>query len=166
MSGGEIAGMKSGRTLAVSGLKETIAYLEKIEMGLFQDLDYIEFRTCPEGCVGGTLTGIDKYLSKNFIQKTILNMGLKKRVCQDEILCLYDEGGFQAKSSLAKLARRFSDQKKPLSIRELSEIDNILEKIKGTDCSACGAPDCKTFAEDVVRGKASMEDCLFMKKSQ
>lgn len=163
MSGGEIAGMKSEHTLAVSGLKETIAYLEKIEMGLFQDLDYIEFRACPEGCVGGTLIGIDKYLSKNFIQKTMLNLGLKKRVCQDEILCLYDEGGFQAKSSLAKLAQRFGAQKKPLSIGELAEIDNILEKIKGTDCSACGAPDCRTFAEDLVRGRASIEDCIFMK---
>ena len=28
--------------------------------------------------------------------------------------------------------------------------------------AACGAPDCRTFAEDVVRGSATMKDCLWV----
>jgi hypothetical protein len=43
MSGGEIADMNIDNSLAVSGLDETITYLEKIEMGLFSNLEYIEF---------------------------------------------------------------------------------------------------------------------------
>lgn len=163
ISGGEIMGMRTDKTLAVSGLKDTIRYLEKIEMGLFQDLEYIEFRTCPEGCVGGTLTGIGKYLSKNIIQKTILNVGYHKRVCDDETICLYEEGSFQAKSSLAKLLQRFGARKEAMTIRELVAIEKLLQKIKGTDCAACGSPDCKTFAEDVVRGKAFESDCILLK---
>jgi hypothetical protein len=38
MSGGEIASMKIEKSLAVPGLKETIRYLQKIEMGLFEDV--------------------------------------------------------------------------------------------------------------------------------
>ncbi|QTA87403.1 4Fe-4S domain-containing protein [Desulfonema magnum] len=163
LSGGEILDMHLDRTLAVSGLKETIAYLEKIEMGLFQDIEYIEFRTCPEGCVGGTLIAIDKYLAKNTIKKASRKCGFKRRVSADNIHRLYEKGWFSAKSSLAKTACLFSIQEEPLSIEELMEIDNILERIHGMDCSACGAPDCRTFAEDVVRGEASLDDCVVLR---
>ncbi|MGB9499658.1 MAG: [Fe-Fe] hydrogenase large subunit C-terminal domain-containing protein [Dissulfuribacterales bacterium] len=53
MSGGEIAGMRLDSVIAVSGLKEIMAYIEKIEMGLLRDMEYIEFRACSEGCLGG-----------------------------------------------------------------------------------------------------------------
>ncbi|MCJ7772582.1 MAG: 4Fe-4S dicluster domain-containing protein, partial [Desulfobacterales bacterium] len=79
MSGGEIAGLRTENTFAVSGLKETITYLEKIELGLFQDIDYIEFRCCPEGCVGGPLTAIDKYLAKSTVHKLVKKFGIGKR---------------------------------------------------------------------------------------
>ncbi len=160
ISGGDITGINTDRTLAISGLQETVAYLEKIELGMFQDVEYIEFRTCPEGCLGGTLTAIDKYLAKSAAQKMVLESGLKRRISQDKIVRLYDAGWFQTKSSLGKLACAFGAQKKPLSIEELQEIDSLLELIQGMDCSACGAPNCRAFAEDVVRGKASLADCL------
>ena len=80
MSGGEIAEMDFDCSLAVSGLEETIAYLQKIEMGLFKDIGYIEFRTCREGCRGGVLTAIDKYLAKSAVQKMIKLIGLGRRL--------------------------------------------------------------------------------------
>ena len=54
MSGGECAGINAN-CIAVSGLQETIRYLEKIEMGLLRDVDFVEFRICTEGCLGGAL---------------------------------------------------------------------------------------------------------------
>jgi len=56
MSGGEISNMEIEKSLSVHGLQETIAYLHKIEMGVLKDFEYIEFRTCREGCLGGVLT--------------------------------------------------------------------------------------------------------------
>ncbi|MDM8524128.1 [Fe-Fe] hydrogenase large subunit C-terminal domain-containing protein [Desulfococcaceae bacterium HSG8] len=162
ISGGEIIDMHIRRTLAVSGLEETIAYLEKIELGLFRDVEYIEFRTCPEGCVGGTLTAVDKYLAKNIIRKTFRKGDIGRRVSRDNIHQLYEEGRFSAKSSLAKLAVTFGVRNTPLSIEDLMKIDELLEQIHGMDCAVCGAPDCRTFAEDVIRGKASLGDCLVL----
>ncbi len=162
-SGGEIAGMKTDRTLAVSGLQETINYLEKIEMGLFQDAEYIELRACPEGCLGGTLTAIDKYVAKSAVQKMIMKYGLKKRVSKSVILHLFEEGWFFSNRSLSELAHVFAARKKPLSIDNLQEIEMLVNIIDGMNCSACGAPDCRTFAEDVVRGEASLKDCLVLR---
>ncbi len=162
MSGGEIADMDIERSLAVSGMEETISYLEKIEMGLFQDIEYIEFRTCREGCLGGVLNAIDKYLAKSTVQKMIKRYGLGRRLHRENILRMYEKGEFQSEKDPSKLTSLFGARKKALSIDSMQEIEKVMLLIKGTDCTACGAPDCRTFAEDVVRGQAALKDCLFI----
>jgi Na+-translocating ferredoxin:NAD+ oxidoreductase RNF subunit RnfB len=49
-----------------------------------------------------------------------------------------------------------------MSIETVQKVDEILERIKGHDCAECGAPTCKTFAEDVVKGEASLDECLLL----
>jgi len=163
LSGGEISDMNLDRSLAVSGLKETITYLEKIELGLFRDMEYIEFRVCPEGCIGGSLTVIDKYLAKSAVKKMVKMLGLGKRLSRSNILRLYEKGWFMAEAKPSKLQQLFGAQNEPLSIESLQEIERLLELIQGIDCAACGAPDCRTFAEDVVRGVVSLDKCLILR---
>ncbi|MCP4627683.1 MAG: 4Fe-4S dicluster domain-containing protein [bacterium] len=162
MSGGEIAEMDFDRSLAVSGLEETVTYLQKIEMGLFKDIEYIEFRTCREGCLGGVLTAIDKYLAKSAVQKMIKLFGLGRRLTRENILRMYEKGHFQTEKSPAKLIDLYGTKKEALSLESLQEIEKTMELLRRTDCAACGAPDCRTFAEDIVRGTASLQDCLWI----
>jgi iron only hydrogenase large subunit-like protein len=161
MSGGEIAGLDSGRCLAVSGLQETIRYLEKIEMGLFNDVEYVEFRACPEGCIGGPMTGTDRYLAKHTLQRLSAMFGVKKRVKYGEIQRAYKTGWFF--SETAKVLQK--DEKRRLSISESikrqGQLEKILKLLPGKECGACGSPDCRTFAEDVTDGKISLEKCVF-----
>jgi hypothetical protein len=163
VSGGEIAATKIDKCLAVSGIRETIKYLEKIEMGLFGDIEYIEFRTCREGCVGGALNAIDKYLAKNTAIKLLKTLGRGSRMNRDRVIRLYDEKWFFHNDQPSKLKSLISAHERPLTIEELDKIDRLVELINGNDCAACGAPDCRTFAEDVVRGSAKTDECIFIK---
>lgn len=162
-SGGEIAGMSIDRSFALSGLKETIAYLEKIELGLFKSMEYVELRTCPEACIGGPLTAIDKYLARSCAQKMVKLLGFGRRLSRFKVYELYEKGCFFTETSPSELADLFDTKKDPLTIEALEGIENIMDLIQGMDCAACGAPDCRTFAEDVVRGKATLEDCLLVR---
>jgi len=164
ISGGEIAGINSDKTLAVSGLRETINYLEKIELGLFKDIEYIEFRTCPEGCVGGALTAIDKYIAKNTILKMLRKFGLERLIPRDKIILLYENGWELSNITPDELQRIFGVYKEHISIEQLNEIEKILEQTQEKNCAVCGAPDCRTFAEDVVMGKAKPDDCIMLRK--
>jgi len=163
MSGGEISGMDIDKSMAISGVQETINYLEKIELGMLRNLEYIEFRTCPEGCFGGPLTVIDKYLAKTGIFRLTEMFGMGRRLPRHKIQKMYDDGFFFCPSdaigpeSIPGLPR-----KKILSIEAMQEVDNVLEKIRGKNCAVCGAPDCRTFAEDVVRGKSSLGECIVL----
>jgi hypothetical protein len=162
MSGGEIANMEMERSLSVHGLEDTVAYLHKIEMGLLKDFEYIEFRTCREGCLGGVLTVVDKYVAKRNVQKMIGVFGLGRRLPRDTILRLYEKGRFQPDHSPQVLTQLFGARKPALSLEEAQRIESILEVIEGRNCGACGSPDCRSFAEDIVRGDASLTDCIWL----
>lgn len=164
MSGGEIAGMRMDGVIAVSGLKETMAYIEKIEMGLFRDMEYIEFRACTEGCLGGPLTAVDRYLAKSTVQKFLKMFGIGRRMPRKKIHHLFEEGWFFSNLKPKELAGSFHLRQAPLTIENMKKIEKLISLIQGNDCAACGAPDCRTFAEDVVRGYADMEDCFKMRQ--
>ncbi len=164
MSGGEIAGMRIDNVIAVSGVKETMAYLEKIEMGLFSDMEYIEFRACTEGCLGGPLTAVDRYMAKSTVQKFIKMFGIGRRLPRHKIRQLYDKGWFFSRIKPSELAGVYKSKRKPLTFDDMKKIEKLMSLIHGSDCGACGAPDCKTFAEDVVTEAADLKACFKMKE--
>jgi ferredoxin len=166
MSGGEITTMRIQKSVAVSGLKESMDYLTKIELGLFRDVEYFELRTCREGCLGGVLNAADKYLAKSNVHRMIHIYGLGRRISRHAILQLYDRGRFQPEQSPMALADLFADLKPALTLDQMEQIERILKDVAGYGCGACGAPDCATFAEDVVRGIGSPEDCIWIRTKQ
>ena len=46
------------------------------------------------------------------------------------------------------------------SLRMMSMIQSLREELPGIDCGACGAPSCRAFAEDVVKGISGREECV------
>ena len=42
----------------------------------------------------------------------------------------------------------------------MTEIERIRKSLPGIDCGACGAPSCRAFAEDLVRGVADPKACV------
>lgn len=46
----------------------------------------------------------------------------------------------------------------------MGEMKKIESSLPGLDCGTCGAPSCSDLAEDIVRGKASIEDCVFFSR--
>jgi ferredoxin len=161
MSGGEIANMEIEKSLSVHGLQETIAYLHKIEMGALREFEYIEFRTCREGCLGGVLTAVDPYIAKRNVQKMVGVFGLGRRLPRETILRLYEKGRFQPDQDPRMLTGLYGARRPAMSLDEARRVEAVLEDIEGLDCGACGSPDCRAFAEDVVRGEAARRDCIW-----
>jgi len=165
MSGGEIAGLDDVACLAVSGMQETIRYLEKIEMGLFRNIEYFEFRSCREGCIGGPLTVADKYQAKGILQKFGRMFGHGKRVRRSQVQRAYQEGWFLKETR--EIGTVKGEKRLPIAeaIARQDRIESILRKLPGKECGQCGSPDCKTFAEDVADGQVKQESCFQLRAS-
>jgi Na+-translocating ferredoxin:NAD+ oxidoreductase RNF subunit RnfB len=162
LSGGEIAGMGEGNYLAVSGIQETIRYLEKIEMGLLRDMEYIEFRACLEGCIGGPMTVADRYQAKRTLQKLTRLCWQEKRVDCGQVQKSYAEGWFFAEKARVQQEDHAGRLSLSAAIERQEKAERILKSLPRKECGLCGCPDCKTFAEDVAEGKAVIEDCVVL----
>ena len=51
------------------------------------------------------------------------------------------------------------------SLRMMSEVEQLTARFPGLDCGSCGAPTCQTLAEDIVRGDATPNDCIYVLRS-
>ena len=161
MTGGEIAGINAD-CIAVSGLSETIRYLEKIEMGLLHETDYVEFRICTEGCLGGPFAVADKYQAKHYLQRLVRMFGVEKRVKYEYVKGLYESGWFFTDQKAMPLAETSPTLSVTENIERQKRIDETLRLLPRKECGACGSPDCRTFAEDVMQGSVSLESCVFL----
>lgn len=162
ISGGEIEGLNPGKHLAVSGIQETIRYLEKIEMGLLSGMEYVEFRACPEGCIGGPMAVKDRHQAKNDLRRLMRRFGIEKRINYADAQRAYEEGWFfiDRKAFLDRCeSKRLSISE---AIKRQGQVEETLGLLPGKECSICGSPDCRTFAEDVVDGRNSLENCPFL----
>ena len=159
MSGGEISGVQKN-CLAVSGLKETISYLEKIETGSLSHIDYMEFRACSEGCLGGLFTVADKYQGKRYLQHLVRMYGVEKRVKYGYVKRLYENGWFFAERGRHAEQRILTKKALSERIEKQKRVEGILAQLPRKECGLCGSPDCATFARDVVEGRVSLDNCV------
>jgi len=163
ISGGEIAGIRA-KSIAVSGVHETIRYLERVEMGLLDHIEFLECRICKEGCVGGPFTVADRYQTKQLVQKYVRMFGEERRVKQHYLRKIYQEGWFQAERQVLPIRTEKIDLTIAERIEQQKRVESILKALPQKHCGMCGSPDCRTFAEDVVAGKARMKDCAQLKQ--
>lgn len=47
----------------------------------------------------------------------------------------------------------------------MSDVEQLTAMFPGLDCGSCGAPTCQTLAEDIVRGEAAPNDCIYVLRS-
>ena len=47
----------------------------------------------------------------------------------------------------------------------MGDVEKLAAMLPGLDCGSCGAPTCQTLAEDIVRGDAAPNDCIYVLRS-
>jgi Na+-translocating ferredoxin:NAD+ oxidoreductase RNF subunit RnfB len=163
MGGGEIAGMRDKNTLTVGGAGDVLRVFDHIEEGRLQAVDFIEAYICPDGCVSGQLTIEGRYAARRNIQQIVRRLGEQKQVPEEKVRALLREHFFDFEEHIPARPVRPLGRNLAEAAARKREADRILAGLPRKDCAACGAPGCATHAEDVVRGTAALEDCVFVR---
>jgi len=166
MVGGICRTLRLKNSLAVSGLTETIKVFDDIEKGKLKHIDYIEAYSCPQGCVGGSLTVENLYISYNKILKIIEALEFQKiKACPDiqKVRKKYAQNYFFKKDKLEPRPLKPLNEDLAIAIKKRKEKEEIFANLPKIDCGACGSPTCMVFAEDVVKGEAKLTDCPIRK---
>lgn len=162
-SGGEATAIFNEKYLAADGIENVIRVLDQLENGNISQLDFIELNACPGGCVGGVLTIQNPFIAKARLRS--LRRGLPvSRNNADSQSYIPDGYLFDNLPEYAPITRLADNMAE--SMRIMADIQNIKSRLPNIDCGACGAPNCRALAEDIVTGKAAVDACPILNSSQ
>lgn len=162
ISGGESKGIDIDNAIAVDGIENVIKILEEVENEQLSDIDFIEGLACTGGCVGGPLTLVNSFVAKNNLKKIEHHMNIKGDERKRFIDFKKDEINFDFTKPISAVKGLELDEDFAIALKKMEQMNFIYESLPRIDCGSCGAPTCLILAEDIVRGKANIEDCIFM----
>ena len=157
-SGGEASALFNDSYLAADGIENVIRVLDQIENGNIGQLEFVELNACPGGCVGGVLTVQNPFIARARLHILRRYMPVSRNVLPADEQYIPAEYFFEDMPAYQPISRLSNNIAK--SMRMMADIQSLRAQLPGLDCGACGAPTCRAFAEDVVRGTATMDDCL------
>ena len=153
-TGGESSATFNERYLAADGIENCIRVLDQIDNSDITSLDFVELNACDGGCVGGAMTVTNPYIAQARLQ-------LLKRylpVSPNRPASEWIPDKFFNENEIEYTPNKLSDDRKEAR-RMMSDIVAIADTLPGIDCGSCGAPTCMAFAEDIVKGETTADEC-------
>ncbi len=161
-SGGEAAALMNDKYLAADGIENCIHVLDEIEKENFIGLEFVELNACNGGCVGGALTVENPYIAKARLQslRRYLPVSLNRVTDND----LPDDSKWDSELSYQNVTKLSNNRLE--AMKKMAQIQSIKESLYCLDCGSCGSPTCLALAEDIVKGEATLDDCVHRLKNR
>jgi iron only hydrogenase large subunit-like protein len=148
--------------LAVDGIHEVIKVLEEIEMDKLDGLEFFEGMACVGGCAGGPLTIENSFIAKSRMRALAKELP-DSSTSEEEIkrqIAMYENGFIRLTEPIEPKAIMRLDDDIAKSMQKMEMIKEMMKYLPGIDCGVCGAPTCRAFAEDIVKGKSQKSICI------
>ena len=149
--------------MAIDGIHNVVKFLERLENEEVPELDFLELKSCDQGCAGGILLTGNRFLTVERLQNRAKKYLPALKLQTD----ISDKAAIQQKLIAEPIQPNpvfMLDIDRGKALAKLGKIDNILCQLPGIDCGGCGAPNCYALAEDMVQGTAKMTECIFLQK--
>ena len=156
-TGGEATAIFNESYLAADGIENVIRVLDQVENGNIPQLEFIELNACPGGCVGGVMTMQNPFIAKARLQTLRRYLPVSQNFLSKEENYIPENYIFNEIPTYHPISR-LSDSMAE-SMRMMADIQRLKDGLPGIDCGACGAPNCRAFAEDVIKGRTGIFNC-------
>ena len=137
--------------LMADGSEKVENILDLAEFDLLKSFRLLYLFNCFNGCVGGHLMFGNGYLAKNNVHA---------------LAPMETKGPPELPFELLYCEDVIAEKKKQESVAEkmafFKQVNEVLEKLPGLDCSACGMQNCRIMAEGIVRGERKLDDCRIL----
>ena len=161
-TGGEATAIFNESYLAADGIENVIRVLDQVENGNIPPLEFIELNACSGGCVGGVMTMQNPFIAKARLQTLRRYLPVSQNFLSKEESYIPESYIFNEIPTYHPISR-LSDSMAE-SMRMMADIQKLRDTLPGIDCGACGAPNCRAFAEDMVRNRSCGAKCPLYKE--
>ena len=108
--------------------------------------------------MGGTLTVENAYIAAAKTKRLVRYQPVSKNHLADNPeLTNIDWADNVEYEPVFRLGNTFRE-----SLQMMGKVEELTAIFPGLDCGSCGAPTCQTLAEDIVRGDATANDCIYV----
>ena len=163
-SGGECSALLNEDYLAADGIENVNRVLDQIENGNIPKLEFIELNACTGGCVGGVMTIQNPFIARARLKGLRRYLPVSQNNVPKEQLYVPEEFMFEDLPVYQPISRLGSSMAE--SMRMMADIQRIKAELPGIDCGSCGAPCCRAFAEDIVKGQTTIDKCRIKDNKQ
>ena len=160
--GGLTRAVNMEKWLAVSGLDHVMRILDDIENSRLRNVDFVEAFACMLGCIGGPFNVENPYVARMNSIKQRERYETRVVIDDAEIARRVEAGYYFIENPVLPRPTKYFDTDLETSIKRMREGERVYHKLPQTDCGCCGAPTCMAFVEDLVRGEAKLNDCIFL----
>jgi hypothetical protein len=160
-SGGEVQLLHEqvrDHSLSVSGIHRVKDVLDELSRNNIKGVRYLELSACEFGCIGGVFNVVNPFQARFDLRR--LRAKGKAMIEQN------DTHDFDLPGKFEPLQMGELDKDLEKAMEKLAQLEEEIAVLPGLDCAACGAPDCKTLAEDIVTGVGNRSDCIFLLRKQ
>lgn len=157
-TGGESSAILNERYLAADGIENCIRVLDQIDNEDITNIDFIELNACSGGCVGGAMTVANPYIAQTRLKSLRRYLPVSPNRPASEWI----PDKFFNENKLEYNPYNLLSDDIRTARRMMSDIESITENLPKIDCGSCGAPTCMAFAEDIVRGEATADECTII----
>jgi len=165
-SDGELEALDISGAVSVDGIGNVIALLEEIDNGKLSEISYIEALACPGGCVGGPMAVANPHVARTTIKAIAKEEASKSGTSAESISRRRPAGSLLWDEELLPKPVMVLDRDMLKALQMAEEMETLVADLPGLDCGACGAPDCRALAEDMVKGCAKIDDCIVRMKEK
>jgi iron only hydrogenase large subunit-like protein len=162
ITGGQSKALGIENYIAVDGINEVIKVLEEIETGRLEGLEFFEGLACDGGCIGGPLTIENPYIAKTMMRSLAKDLPMAQ-ISDEEMkahIKMYEDNYIRITEPIEPRAIMKLDKDIAISMKKMEMMNEILKYLPGLDCGVCGAPTCRAFAEDIVKGENQKSICI------
>lgn len=163
---GEFPDLSPEQYLPLQGLTDIIKVLDDIEKGKIRTIDFLECHACQGGCIGGNLTVENLYVARNNSLRLVSGRTKPSPEFQKEVVRRFAEEEFMLRAPLEprNVGGKSSDLRE--RVRRRKQTDELLKALPQLNCGLCGAPTCRSHAEDVAFSRAEINGCVFLSRDR
>ncbi|MDO5664906.1 MAG: [Fe-Fe] hydrogenase large subunit C-terminal domain-containing protein [Bacteroidia bacterium] len=157
-----------GRSLAIDGMENVVEFLDRLESGRISGVDFLEMRACDQGCAGGILCPGNRFLTVERLEqreKKLASLAEKYKSIKNDLMDYAKEMRQTFKvDPVYPRDGLLLDEDMEIALQKMDRIKKLNSYLPGFDCGACGAPTCRSLAEDIVKEKATISYCVFVQR--
>lgn len=138
--------MDNDNYLTASGVENLTEVLTAFEHEKLDSFDFVELYACTTGCTGGSMNIENCFLARSRLRLISKHLPKKIGLSYDKRRKFFAEK--HSPNNIFKLDDDLGE-----ALKKTKQVNDILSKLPNLNCGYCGAPNCRAFAEDVVRGE-------------